>query len=57
MGKDDKLENSADEMVGKGKQALGNATDDDDLAAEGKKDEAKSDVKKAGENIKDAFKK
>ena len=36
--------------------ATGKATDDEKLEAEGKGDQAKSDLKQAGENIKDAFK-
>ena len=33
------------------------ATDNDKLVAEGKADQTKADAKKAGENVKDAFKK
>ncbi len=56
MGLDDKLENTKDDMVGKGKEAAGKATDDEGLEAEGRTDQAKSDLKQAGENVKDAFK-
>ncbi len=56
MGFDDKAENAKEDMVGKGKEAAGKATDDHELEAEGKGDQAKADLKKAGENVKDAFK-
>ncbi len=56
MGLDDKIKNAAQDLTGKAKEAIGNATDNDKLAAEGKADQAKADVKKAGENVKDAFK-
>ncbi|GGF48455.1 CsbD family protein [Marmoricola endophyticus] len=57
MGLDDKINNSKEDLTGKAKEAVGNATDDDELKAQGKGDQAKSSLKKAGENIKDAFKK
>ncbi len=56
MGLDDKLGNSADDLKGKAKEATGKATDDEQLEAEGKGDQAKSDLKQAGEKVKDAFK-
>ncbi|MET1133739.1 MAG: CsbD family protein [Aeromicrobium sp.] len=56
MGLDDKLKNTAEDLKGKGKEATGKATDDEKLEAEGKGDQAKSDLKQAGENVKDAFK-
>jgi len=56
MGLDDKLGNSADDLKGKAKEAAGNASDDPELKAEGKGDQAKSDIKQAGEKVKDAFK-
>jgi uncharacterized protein YjbJ (UPF0337 family) len=55
MGTDDKLENVADEKIGEAKEAMGKATDDDDLEAEGKLDQTKADLKQAGEKVKDAF--
>lgn len=56
MGLDDKLGNSAEGMKGKAKEATGKASDDKSLEAEGKGDQTKSDLKQAGEKIKDAFK-
>ena len=55
MGTDDKVENTAEKTGGKIKQAVGEATDNKDLEAEGHKDQAKGSLKQAGENIKDAF--
>jgi len=56
MGMDDKLNNMKDDATGKAKEATGKATDDDELQAEGKGDQSKADLKKAGEKVKDAFK-
>ena len=56
MGTDDKIENTAEKTSGKIKEAVGDATDNRDLEAEGRKDQAKGSLKQAGENIKDAFK-
>lgn len=55
MGMDDKVENKAEELKGQAKQAVGDATDDRSLQAEGKMDEVKADLKQAGEKVKDAF--
>ncbi|WP_107766328.1 CsbD family protein [Nocardioides terrigena] len=56
MGLDDKIKNAAEDLTGKGKEATGKATDNERLEAEGKGDQTKSDVKQAGEKVKDAFK-
>jgi uncharacterized protein YjbJ (UPF0337 family) len=56
MGMDDKLKNSAEGALGKGKEALGDASDDEELQTEGKADQGKADLKQAGEKVKDAFK-
>ncbi|MDQ0849366.1 uncharacterized protein YjbJ (UPF0337 family) [Arthrobacter sp. B3I9] len=56
MGLGDKIENAAEKAGGKGKEAAGNATGDESLKAEGQTDQAKGDVKQAGEKVKDAFK-
>lgn len=56
MGTDDKIRNKAEELKGQGKEAVGDATDDRDLQAEGKTDQSRGNIKQAGEKIKDAFK-
>jgi uncharacterized protein YjbJ (UPF0337 family) len=56
MGLDDKIGNKAEELKGKGKEATGKATDDEQLEAEGKGDQAGANLKQAGEKIKDVFK-
>jgi uncharacterized protein YjbJ (UPF0337 family) len=55
MGLDDKIKNAAENLTGKAKEATGRATDDPSLEAEGHGDQAKSDLKQAGEKVKDAF--
>ena len=52
----DKIKNAAQDLTGKAKEAIGNATDNDKLVAEGKADQVKADAKKTGENVKDTFK-
>ena len=56
MGLDDKIKHGAQEATGKAKEAAGNATDNDDLAAEGQKDQTKANLKQAGDDVKDAVK-
>ena len=56
MSGTDKMKNKLEEMSGRGKEALGDATDDRELQAEGQRDQAKGNLKQAGEKIKDAFK-
>ena len=57
MANEDKAAAKATEVKGKVKEGLGNATDDQELEAEGKTDQAKGNLKQAGEKVKDAFKK
>jgi len=57
MGWDDKLKNKKDEAKGAAKKNLGKATDDEQMEREGRSDEAVSNLKQAGEKVKDAFKK
>ncbi|MBW0118433.1 CsbD family protein [Pseudonocardia abyssalis] len=54
MGADDKIQNKAQEWTGKGKEAVGDATGDDQLRAEGQADQGESALKQAGEKVKDA---
>lgn len=56
MGIGDKIKNAAEDGKGKIKEAVGNVTDNEQLQAEGKTDQAKSSTKQAGENVKDAAK-
>ena len=56
MGIGDKASNKAEEAKGKVKEATGEATNDQELKNEGKADQSKSDIKQAGEKVKDAFK-
>jgi uncharacterized protein YjbJ (UPF0337 family) len=57
MGADDKVSNKVDDLGGKAKEAAGKVTGDDSTKNEGKVDQAKSSLKDAAENVKDAFKK
>ena len=56
MGIIDKIKNAAEGVAGKAKEQAGKLTGDKGTEGEGKKDQAKSSVKKAGENVKDVFK-
>lgn len=56
MGLGDKLENAKDKVAGQVKETVGGATNNPDLEAEGKAQQAKGSVKDAAENVKDAFK-
>jgi uncharacterized protein YjbJ (UPF0337 family) len=56
MGTDDKIHNKAEELGGKAKEKVGQATGDEELETQGKLDQTKSDLKQAGEKVKDAFK-
>ncbi len=56
MALDDKASNKAEELKGKGKETVGRATGDEQMEAEGKGDQAKGNLKQAGEKIKDVFK-
>ncbi|WP_434810918.1 CsbD family protein [Microbacterium sp. bgisy189] len=55
MGLDDKIKNTAEDLGGKSKEAAGKVTGNENLEAEGKADQAKADLKQAGEKVKDAF--
>jgi uncharacterized protein YjbJ (UPF0337 family) len=52
----DKAKNKAEELGGKAKEAVGKVTGDKNTQNEGKGDQAKSNLKGAGEKVKDAFK-
>jgi len=52
----DKAKNKAEQVGGKVKEKVGDVTGDKGLQAEGKTDQAKGNLKDAGEKVKDAFK-
>jgi uncharacterized protein YjbJ (UPF0337 family) len=54
MGVGDRMENTAEDLGGKAKEAAGKLTDDERLEAEGKAQQTKADLKNAGENVKEA---
>jgi uncharacterized protein YjbJ (UPF0337 family) len=51
----DKFRNKTQELRGRIKRNTGEVTGDQGLQAEGRADEVKSNLKQAGEKIKDAF--
>jgi uncharacterized protein YjbJ (UPF0337 family) len=53
----DKAKNKGQELGGKAKGAVGKVTGDKSTENEGKDDQTKSNLKGAGEKVKDAFKK
>ena len=57
MSGEDKAKNKLDELGGKVKEAVGKVTGDESTENEGKGDQMKSNLKDAGEKVKDAFKK
>ncbi|MBP1158908.1 uncharacterized protein YjbJ (UPF0337 family) [Rhodococcus sp. PvR044] len=56
MGATDKAKNKAEELAGKAKEKVGQATGDRETEARGQKDQTKGNLKQAGEKVKDAFK-
>ncbi|WP_238158007.1 CsbD family protein [Kribbella voronezhensis] len=50
------MKNAADKLKGDAKEKVGDATDNEDLQAEGRVEESKADLKQATEKAKDAFK-
>ena len=55
MASSDKVKHTAEGAIGKAKEATGSASDDKSLEAEGKNEQTKASLKKAGDNVKDAF--
>jgi len=51
----DKAKDAAQKLMGEGKQATGEHTDNPDMAADGQKDQVVGDLKQAGEKAKDAY--
>jgi uncharacterized protein YjbJ (UPF0337 family) len=56
MSDEDKTDNKLEDLKGKAKEVVGKGTGDEELEKQGKHDQAKSDIKQAGEKVKDAFK-
>jgi uncharacterized protein YjbJ (UPF0337 family) len=57
MSAENKAANKVTEVKGKVKKETGRATGNGRMEAEGKTDQAKGNLKQAGEKVKDAFKK
>ncbi|MFL6155455.1 MAG: CsbD family protein [Marmoricola sp.] len=53
MGLDDKIQNKAEDLGGRAKEAAGAAAGDDSLKAEGEADQRKAGIKDKVENVKD----
>lgn len=54
MGLGDKLSNAAENAKGKIKEGVGDATDNEQLEAEGRMDQGKAHVKQGVEDVKDS---
>jgi uncharacterized protein YjbJ (UPF0337 family) len=52
-----RAKNAANKATGQAKEAVGKQTDDPYLEGEGRKDQVTSDLKNAGEHVKDAAEK
>lgn len=52
----DKMENKSENLKGQAKEKYGEATGNEEKKNEGKVDQTKSDLKDAGQKVKDAFK-
>lgn len=57
MSYDNRIGNKAEDLGGKAKEAAGGMTDDDELKARGKADQAKAGLKDAAADAKDAARK
>jgi uncharacterized protein YjbJ (UPF0337 family) len=55
MGTDDKMDHKLEELGGKAKEKVGEATGDEELEAQGDRDQTKGNIKQAGDKVKDAF--
>lgn len=56
MSATDKANNKVEEVAGKVKEKTGHAAGNDDMQARGKTENAKGNLKQAGEKVTDAFK-
>ncbi|HEY7053400.1 MAG TPA: CsbD family protein [Mycobacterium sp.] len=57
MSGTDKAKNKVENLAGKAKEAVGRATGDRETESRGRGDQTKSNLKDAGEKVKDAFRK
>lgn len=55
MGLIDDAKNKGEELVGKGKEGVGEATDNEELENEGKADQLGANIKQGVENVKDGI--
>ena len=55
MSTEDKIRNTAEKAKGTVKETTGKATGDRSLETEGRADQAKADLKQAGEKVKDSL--
>ena len=55
MGTGDDIKHNMEDMKGKAKEAIGDATDNERLQAEGMAEQAGAKMKKVGDDVKDAF--
>ena len=55
MGMGDDIKHGAEELKGKVKEGVGDATDNERLQAEGQAEQTKANLKQAGDDVKDAF--
>ncbi|GAA3920270.1 CsbD family protein [Microbacterium invictum] len=55
MGMGDDIKHNAEDLKGKAKEAVGDATNNESLEAEGQADQVSAKVKKVGDDVKDVF--
>jgi uncharacterized protein YjbJ (UPF0337 family) len=55
MSAEDQAKNTAEKAAGKVKEGAGKVTGNESLEAEGRGDQAKGNLRQAGEKVKDAF--
>ncbi|MCZ2526831.1 CsbD family protein [Streptomyces sp. NPDC059506] len=55
MSTERKADSAAERLKGKAKETVGRATGNEEMEAEGRAEQAKGDIKQAGEKAKDAF--
>ena len=53
MGVGDKFENKAEDLCGRAKETIGDATGDDELKVDGATDQLKAKAKDVGESVED----